>query len=109
MFEVIYHDEAEAELKGLPLTVRVKFDRLIEKLEADPRALREPHAKPIGSGMYEVRTMGTDISRRLWVYQAGQKIYMLRIFIKKSQKTPKFEIETAWHRLEEMLREIQNT
>ncbi|MDR7344739.1 phage-related protein [Pantoea alhagi] len=109
MFEVIYHDKAEAELKSLPLTVRVKFDRLVEKLEADPRTLREPYAKPIGGGMYEVRTMGTDISRGLWVYQAGQKIYMLRIFIKKSQKTPKFEIETAWRRLEEMKREIQNT
>lgn len=108
MFEVIYHDEAEAELKGLPVAVRVKFDRLVEKLEADPRSLREPHTKPLGGGLYELRTMGGDISRGLWVYQAGQKIYMLRIFIKKSQKTPPAEIETAWQRLEEMKREIQN-
>ncbi|MGD8108119.1 type II toxin-antitoxin system RelE/ParE family toxin [Pantoea sp. FN0302] len=106
MFEVIYHDKAE--LKSLPLAVRVKFDRLVTKLEVDPRSLREPHFKPIGDGLYEVRTLGGDISRGLWVYQSGQKIYMLRIFIKKSQKTPPAEIETAWRRLEEMKSEIQN-
>lgn len=109
MFDVIYHDKAEAELKSLPIAVRVKFDRLVTKLEADPRLLREPHTKPLGGGLYEVRTMGGDISRGLWVYQAGQKIYMLRIFIKKSQKTPPAEIETALQRLEEMKREIQNS
>lgn len=108
MFEVIYHDEAEAELKSLPALVRVKFDKLVTKLEADARLLREPYTKPLGGGLYEVRTMGGDISRGLWVYQAGQKIYMLRIFIKKSQKTPDSEKETAWRRLEEMKREIQN-
>ncbi|WP_277973464.1 type II toxin-antitoxin system RelE/ParE family toxin [Pantoea agglomerans] len=106
MFEIIYHNEAEAELKSLPVAIRVKFARLVTKLEADPRLLREPHTKPLGDGLYEVRTMGGDISRGLWVYQAGQKIYMLRIFIKKTQKTPPSEIETAWQRLEEMKREI---
>ncbi|MEC5509958.1 type II toxin-antitoxin system RelE/ParE family toxin [Klebsiella oxytoca] len=106
MFEVIYHDEAEAELIGLPIPIRVKFDRLVKKLESDPRSLREPHTKPLGGGLYEIRTMGSDIARGLWVYQAGNCIYLLRIFIKKTPKTPPHEIELAWRRLEEMKREI---
>lgn len=106
MFDVIYHDEAEAELLALPIPIRVKFDRLVAKLELDPRTLREPHTKPLGGGLYEIRTMGGDIARGMWVYQAGSKIYMLRIFVKKTPKTPPAEIETAWRRLEEMKREI---
>lgn len=42
MFEVIYHDEAEAELIGLPIPIpipipiRVKFDRLVKKTGIRP-------------------------------------------------------------------------
>ncbi|MBZ6391036.1 MAG: type II toxin-antitoxin system RelE/ParE family toxin [Pantoea dispersa] len=106
MFEIIYHDAAENELKALPPIIRVKFVKLVSRLQEDPRALREPHTKPLGNGLYELRTSGTDISRGIWVYQRNQKIYMLRIFIKKSQKTPEAEIQKALRRLEEMLNEI---
>jgi len=47
--------------------------------------------------------MGGDIARGLWVYQTGQKILVLRIFIKKTAKTPLAEMELAWRRLEEMI------
>ncbi|EOF6096947.1 type II toxin-antitoxin system RelE/ParE family toxin [Salmonella enterica] len=50
--------------------------------------------------------MGTDIARGLWVYQSGERIFLLRIFIKKSPKTPPTEIERAFRRLEEMQNEI---
>lgn len=106
MFTVIWHDKAEAELKALPIAVRIKLDRLIGKLEENPRLLREPDTRPLGNGLYEVRTMGSNIARGLWVYQAGSKIYLLRIFIKKTQKTPRAETDLAWQRLEEMKREI---
>lgn len=106
MFEVIYHDAAEDELRSLPPIIRVKFVKLVNRLQTYPCSLREPHTKPLGNGLYEIRTSGTDISRGLWVYQRGQKIYMLRIFIKKSQKIPPSEIEKALRRLEEMQNEI---
>ncbi|WP_277966468.1 type II toxin-antitoxin system RelE/ParE family toxin [Pantoea trifolii] len=100
MFEVIYHEAAEDELRSLPPIIRVKFVKLVNRLQTDP------HTKPLGNGVYEIRTSGSDISRGLWVYQRGQKIYILRIFIKKSQKIPPSEIEKALRRLEEMQNEI---
>lgn len=106
MFTFIYHNEAEAELKALPLTLRVKLDKLIGLLQDDPRILREPHTKPLVKGLYEVRTPGNDAVRGIWVYQTGRRIYMLRIFIKKTQKTPSSELKLALRRLEEMKREI---
>ncbi|MEH4723934.1 type II toxin-antitoxin system RelE/ParE family toxin, partial [Escherichia coli] len=37
MFSVVYHPEAREEATALPLKIRVKFDRLISKLEYDAR------------------------------------------------------------------------
>lgn len=103
MFTLIYHYEAEKELKELPPIVAAKLSRIIGKLESDPRQLREPDTKPLGKGLYEIRSMGKDISRGIWVYQKGERIFMLRIFIKKTPKTPKSEIDLAMQRLEEMI------
>ncbi|EBB2473734.1 type II toxin-antitoxin system RelE/ParE family toxin [Salmonella enterica] len=89
----------------LPVKIRVKFDRLIGKLEYDARLLREPDTKPLGDGLFEIRTMGTDIARGIWVYHKGNTIIMLRVFIKKSQKTPAKEIDLAKKRLAEVLNE----
>lgn len=49
--------------------------------------------------------MGKDIARGLWVYQKGEKILLLRVFIKKTPKTPSSEIDLALQRLQEMLNE----
>jgi len=38
------------------------------------------------NGLFEVRTMDGSIARGLWVYQTGQNIFVLRIFIKKHLK-----------------------
>ena len=103
MFTVIYHYEAEKEVKALPPIVGAKLSRLISKLEIDPRQLREPDTKPLGNGIYEIRTMGKDIARGLWVYQKVERIFLLRVFIKKTPKTPQSEIDLAIQRLEEML------
>ena len=99
MFSVVYHPEAREEATALPVKIRVKFDRLIGKLEYDARLLREPDTKPLGDGLFEIRTMGTDI------YHKGNTIIMLRVFIKKSQKTPAKEIDLAKKRLAEVLNE----
>ncbi|ECG5644554.1 hypothetical protein E1K64_22990 [Salmonella enterica subsp. enterica serovar Poona] len=74
MFSVVYHPEAREEATALPVKIRVKFDRLIGKLEYDARLLREPDTKPLGDGLFEISTMGTDIARGIWVYHKGNTI-----------------------------------
>jgi len=76
MFTVFFHDEAEAELLALPVPIRAEVVRLLQKLEYDPRQLREPDTKPLGNGLFEIRTMGSDIARGLWVYQSGQRVFL---------------------------------
>ena len=103
MFNVILHDEVPDEIAGLPPVIRAKMIRLIDKLKMNATALRDPDSKPVRDGLFELRTMGTDIARGLYVYQKGKNIYLLRVFIKKTQKLPSGEITLAFERLEEML------
>ncbi|MBO1631940.1 type II toxin-antitoxin system RelE/ParE family toxin [Yersinia pseudotuberculosis] len=103
MFNVILHDEVPDEIADLPPVIRAKMIRLIDKLKMNATALREPDSKPVRDGLFELRTMGTDIARGLYVYQKGKNIYLLRVFIKKTQKLPSGEITLAFERLEEML------
>ena len=107
MFEVFYHPDAWDEVLTLPVNIRVKYDKLITKVEYDARLLREPDTKPLGDGLFEIRTMGTDIARGIWVYHKGSTVIMLRVFIKKTKKTPKKEIDIAKKRLQEVLDEIE--
>jgi len=99
MFSVVYHPGAKEEATALLVKIRVKFDRLIGKLEYDARLLREPDSKPLGEGLFEIRTMGTDIARGIWVYHKSNSIIILRVFIKKSQKTPAKEIYPSYLKL----------
>nr|QTX14449.1 Toxin HigB [Klebsiella pneumoniae] len=78
------------------------------KLEANPRQLREPDTKPLGNGLFEIRTMGADIARGIWVYQSGERIffYFGSLSKKSPKKRPPAEIDQALRRLEEMQNEI---
>ena len=64
MFTVIFHDEAEKEFTALPAAIRAKMAKLLMKLEANPRQLREPDTKPLGNGAEACRTQN---SRAQWM------------------------------------------
>ncbi len=88
MFTVIFHDEAEKEFTALPAAIRAKMARLLMKLEANPRQLREPDTKPLGNGLFEIRTMGADIARGIWVYQSGERIFYFGSLSKIAKNAP---------------------
>lgn len=55
-----------------------------------------PHIKKFrGTPLWEVRILGGDSARILFVTQVEQTIVLLHAFYKKSQKTPQKEIATA--------------
>ncbi|WP_211232864.1 type II toxin-antitoxin system RelE/ParE family toxin [Desulfatirhabdium butyrativorans] len=62
-----------------------------------------PVAKPLGDGLYEVRSDISDkkIARVIFTI-VEDKMILLNAFIKKSQKTPKEEVELAKKRKKEM-------
>ena len=63
----------------------------------------EPYTKPLNDGLFEIRAKAQEgIGRSIYCYQKGQKIIILHSFVKKTQKTPKKELEIALKRKKEL-------
>lgn len=62
-----------------------------------------PLSKPLGNGLFEIRTPLSDGKiARMIVAIVDQHMALLHGFIKKTQKTPKPDLELALKRLKEM-------
>lgn len=76
--------------------MRAKIFSTLTYLEAMGPNLREPYSKPLGDGIFEIRTkLGSDITRVLYFFVVGQKVILTNGFVKKTQKSPPGEIERA--------------
>ena len=65
--------------------------------------VREPHVKHVEGRLWEMRLKGRDgISRALYVTAIGERVIVVRVFIKKTQTTPRREIDLAWKRAREI-------
>ena len=65
-----------------------------------------PLTRSLGEGLFEIRAIGREgIGRAIFCMVKGQRIIILHAFIKKTEKTPKKEVETARKRLREVLHE----
>lgn len=67
--------------------------------------VREPHIKHVQGPLWEMRIKGKDgISRAFSVTATGQRVIVVRVFVKKTRRTPKREIDLALKRSKEVLR-----
>jgi len=63
----------------------------------------EPHVKHLTGPLWEMRLSSRDgIARAIYTTATGRRVVVLRVFVKKSQKTPNREIETARARAKEV-------
>ena len=102
MFDVEYYEKedgtfpAEEFILSLDAKMQAKMFRELELLETFGNELREPHSKPLGDGIYEIRAkVATDITRVLYFFVVNKKIILTNGFVKKTQKTPDSEITLA--------------
>jgi phage-related protein len=101
---VFANAEVQAELDVMPLDVRASFERIVGLVQAlGLERVREPYIKHIDGRIWEMRLRGKDgIARALYVTATGRRVVILRVFTKKTQKTPRREIELARRRAEEV-------
>ena len=65
-------------------------------IENNGSRLRGLYSEPLGNGIFELRTkQGSEITRVLYFFFVGNKAVLTNGFTKKTQKTPKSEIELA--------------
>lgn len=102
MFEVVFYDKGDGTepvkdfILSLDDKMRAKILFDIALLREYGPQLREPYSKSIGDGIFEIRAkQASNITRVLYFFFTGQEIILTNGFIKKTQKTPVKEIETA--------------
>jgi len=94
----------DEEVAALPADMRARLVRLTELIEQIGfEALPRESVKHLKDGLWELRMTGRDgISRAIYVTATGRRMVILRVFIKKTQKTPPRELEVARRRAREM-------
>ncbi len=103
---VVFLDErVELEMEEQPVDIRARFDRLRDLIaEHGPTGLPPKLAKHIDGKLWELRMKGRDgVARAFYVTAEPRRLLILRVFTKKTQKTPKREIELAQARAKEVI------
>jgi phage-related protein len=101
-FQVEFYDTEDGRtptqefLDSLEPRMNAKMVGLMEILEEKGRSLREPYPAPLEDGIFELRAIqGSNISRALFFFYVEGRIVITHGFIKKTQKTPRAQIELA--------------
>jgi phage-related protein len=96
----ILNETVAAEIAALPEDMQGRFVRLADRISAvGLQSLGEPHVKHLEGKLWELRLGGRDgIARALYVTAIGQRVIVVRAFVKKTQKTPRAEIDLALQR-----------
>jgi len=96
--------EVVQELEAFPADIRARFERIVGLIHNfGLERVHEPYIKHVEGRIWEMRLKGRDgIARALYVTAIGKRIVVLRVFSKKTQKTPRNEIELALRRAKEI-------
>ena len=103
-FEITYYStKVQEQIIELPDTLAARYIVLTRRMLAIGPNLGEPHTKPMGGGLFELRLKGAEgIARVFFCMLIGKRIVVLHSFIKKTDRTPKRELEIAQDRMKEI-------
>lgn len=101
-FEVEFYETTSGEqpardfLLSLDKKMRAKMADMISILEDNGYELREPYSRHLSEGIFELRAkVGSDITRVMYFFYVDRRIILTNGFVKKTQKTPRAELERA--------------
>lgn len=96
-------------LLSLPPKLRAKVvsdETVLREIGSDARP---PLAKHLDDGIFELRSkQSSNIVRSLFFFRAGRRIVVTHGFVKKSNKTPRGEIDRAKRYREDWIRRFGN-
>ena len=100
---VYYGDDVQRAILGLPVGMQARFVHLTRRMLAFGPNLGMPHSRAMGHGLFELRLKAQEgIGRVFYCVLTGRRVMMLHAFVKKSQKTPPWELEVARERMKEV-------
>jgi phage-related protein len=101
---VFVNRAAEDEVVSLPADMNARFLRIGDMIRVyGLMGVREPYVKHLDGKLWEMRLKGRDgIARSIYVAASGQRAVVLRTFVKKTETTPRREMEIALARMKEI-------
>jgi phage-related protein len=94
----------DAEVATLPDDMRARLTRCSAIIEqAGFQALPRDAVKHLDGRLWELRMTGRDgISRAIYLTAAVRRVVIVRVFVKKTQRTPPHELDIARQRAKEV-------
>lgn len=94
----------DAELAALPADMRARFVRIAELIvSAGLERVGMPYVRSVRRPLWEIRFSGrAGIGRALYITAQPRRVVVLRVFVKKAQRTPQKEIDLAFARLRQL-------
>ena len=100
-----YSEKIELQTLRFPKGILAHFLHIVEMIEAFGPNLGKPYVGKLSSGLYEIRPKGKEgIGRSIYCVAKGREVVILHSFIKKTQKTPKKDLDLAKKRMKEVLK-----
>ena len=82
-------------MKQQPEAVRIEYDLIVEKLEAEGRLSMPEGEKIAGENLFAIRVIRAGNVRIFYVYGADDFVYGIHAYVKKTRQIPKQEITLA--------------
>ncbi len=103
-WSIVYHSaKVQRTIDHWPIGIRAVYARITERMMLFGPNLGMPFTRSLGNGLFEIRAKGREgIGRAFFCTIVGDEIVILHAFIKKSDRTPRNELEMARTRLKEI-------
>ena len=94
----------DREIEALPADMKAYLQRIVHLIETfGLEQVHEPYLKHLQGRLWEMRVKGrAGIARAIYVTAVGRRVVIVRAFVKKTQKTPRSELELALTRAKEV-------
>lgn len=100
-----YNESVLDDAKELPKLIKAKFEAIMDKIIEHGPDLGLPFTRPMGKGLFEIRAKGQEgIARGLFCTITENRVMILHVFVKKTEATPKQELDLALKRMREVKR-----
>lgn len=91
---------------GLPSGLLARYLRYVDRMEQFGPDLGMPHTRAMGRGLFELRLKSAEgIARVMYCTLSDGRIVVLHAFEKKTEKTPRRNLEIAERRWKEIVRD----
>src|SRR5476651_2052525 len=99
-----FNETVQAKFDIWPVGLLARFRALSIRMEEYGPNLGMPHTRALGDGLFEIRAKAEEgIGRAFFCTLVGRRIVILHSFIKKTDKTPKLELDIALTRQKEVM------